>query len=156
MWPSRLSDFSLLALFIEKFDQPSLRAIRVLRPLKLVTGFESKSGVWPCDLGWAPCGSHHCTPYRRVVPGVCLVVCACARVCGVCVWCAVSGVLDVVRTRRYSYHWSFVLHRPSCLCVFQVDYIIHVWFGPVKLSPSIIFFSFNVGLGIAIPLHLPW
>ena len=32
----------LLALFIEKFDQPSLRAIRVLRPLKLVTGFESK------------------------------------------------------------------------------------------------------------------
>ena len=34
----------LLALFSEDFDQPALRAIRVLRPLKLVTGFESK---WP-------------------------------------------------------------------------------------------------------------
>ena len=33
----------LLAIFIPGFDQPALRAIRVLRPLKLVTGFESKS-----------------------------------------------------------------------------------------------------------------
>ena len=33
----------LMEVFIEQFNQPAVRAIRVLRPLKLVTGFESKS-----------------------------------------------------------------------------------------------------------------
>lgn len=49
----------LLSLFIENFDQPALRAIRVLRPLKLVTGFESK---WRhCLPPWHP------TPYMATL-----------------------------------------------------------------------------------------
>lgn len=37
------SPHRLLSIFSKHFDQPALRALRVLRPLKLVTGFESKS-----------------------------------------------------------------------------------------------------------------
>ena len=109
----------LLALFIEDFDQPALRAIRVLRPLKLVTGFESKS--WPtkgvcCLFCLLPCQRDQ----RRGKPT--------SRAC--CIWFfqqpfpSCSGLL----TPNVSYPpiplLSFVF-RSSLSCVYCVVYSVY-------------------------------